>query len=254
MDSKIFYILSIFFLSTATAEIPNKALKCSDFKPNVCGPNANCYERDHNRTVEVFGGAYCKCDAEFYGKPPNCARICEFDCKADKYCDSNEKLCKKGCRSHDECQKNEICAFDNQCKVYCRSNIDCETDEICDSDQQKCLKICECSSCGKNSVCEAADHTKICSCASGYYPKGSKGCRRRKIVGLSKDDELDCSKFCGTNSLCTAKEDKISCFCPANMNGNPFKACMTYLPPPQFIVKPNQEDFVLSLANVIGKH
>lgn len=258
--------------------------KCSDGDPTVCGNFSKCIDGDSGRESDEYGGAYCECLKEYYGPPPNCTRVCKFDCKSNEYCDLNEEICKVGCRSSDDCKNNEVCDDDNNCVAYeCMVDSDCKSDESCIhiDDTKKCLNSCEQSIskysysvpsisfpfdfetktgdpittkkpnaatlCGENSVCKAIDHKQYCACIDGYFPENDKGCRKRVSSDiLPKDEDLDCKKYCGRMSSCKIFDESILCYC--QHSGFPHEQCDT----PQYLpAKKPKSKTAISLASLM---
>ena len=61
---------------------------------------------------------------------------------------------------------------------------DCTSDSACPDHlaciREKCENPCHTTTCGRNSECEARDHTAICTCLEGYVGNPYANCKERK--------------------------------------------------------------------------
>ena len=202
---------------------------------NACGLNADCTTTGHR--------AVCSCHSGFLGDPA-------------VECHPFEEI--KGCQSDRECGHQLICER-SKCVIGCRDSSGC-------SDEESCINgICQnpCSLygvCGRNAICQAANHAAICSCPTGF--KGNpnvlctdappqcfrdnecvlgqicennqclSGCRQdnncpedRICVHGTCQNPCLLPKACGLNAICQPFNHRARCECIENFRGNPFEHC-----------------------------
>lgn len=103
---------------------------------------------------------------------------------------------------------------------------------------KKCESICKPNACGKNALCKAVDHRKVCLCPDGYKGDPNRSC---KPFECSKDNDCESNKkcgedgacrnpcleqnACGLNAQCRVVDRQPLCTCPPGYLGNALVEC-----------------------------
>jgi len=182
--------------------------------PNPCGPNSICKQGEFGDEYDKKVGAYCLCEEQFYGKPPNCRTGCQSnnDCKSNEICDKS-KNCVNYCASS-ICGLNSMCRNANHTEPRCsciegyipQSKIGCrlktsEDKEIPIKEIQKHIEA-KCKDC-KSCTDRCYNESEICV----------KGSCIKNI----------CSDYCYSTSNCDVYNGILECFSTFDFSHNPFE-------------------------------
>ncbi|XP_065203541.1 neurogenic locus notch homolog protein 2-like [Planococcus citri] len=214
--------------------------------PSPCGQYSECRPlNDH---------ALCSCQKNYVGSPPACRPECmvSSECPQDEACirQSCVDPCLGTCSPDARCQvinHNPICScppdYTGDPSVRCIKllPIECEADSDCNDlercDEGSCIEVCSIYLCGQNAICNANNHTSVCSCPSHYIGDPQEQCTS---VACESDDQCsndkicyngDCVNPCWINNPCaiTAKcygdNHRTACKCLPDLKGDPFVKC-----------------------------
>ena len=97
------------------------------------------------------------------------------------------------------------------------------------------INLCHPSPCGRHSECTVRHNNAHCECLPNYIG-APPNCRPECITNDDCSNYLacinlhcknPCTNSCGLNAQCSVTIHTANCYCPENMNGNPFVECLT---------------------------
>lgn len=202
--------------------------------PTPCGSNARCRIENAN--------AVCECLPEHHGNP---YVSCRPECLGNSDCPLNRACVHQKCA--DPCPGT--CGSEAQCFTtnhvpICTCPIGTTGDAL-----RACYRIedkhqpqdtpnpCYPSPCGQNTVCRTGPggQSAVCECVPGFQgtPSGA-GCHPECTISSDCPRDRACSNHrcvdpcpgvCGYGAQCHTLYHNPICSCPANMVGDPFRAC-----------------------------
>ncbi|MEE2787365.1 MAG: hypothetical protein VX589_08505, partial [Myxococcota bacterium] len=166
---------------------------------------------------------------------PCAPSTCENDdnCADNEYCDSNEMLCKPGCRlGEGGCEDELTCNPETRACTMpeCSTDEDCEENTVCDAPSRICVAACTAESCGAGQRCNAQTRRCVEECeVDGDDCDAGETCDAdsRICQCTVEPDSCGMERTCNADTLRCEDDEPAPCD-PADPNAcaNPRQVCV----------------------------